>query len=128
MGSEMLLLGVWSLVSLVTLIIGITGIRRTRKPALALLFTYFIAQPFAWTLLVIANGGGSIILPIPDVIAIGLFFAGIVEYEVVEGSISICFPPSPLSTLIVFAIVFFIARRSTWVAYHHFFRKSAGDH
>ena len=123
MNVELIIIFGWAVFSLITLIIAVIGIKRCKKVWLSLLLTYFIAQPLSWTILFIGNGGGFIITPIPDLIAIALFFTGFVTYEFGERSINACIPPSPVSSLIVFAIVFFIARRFKSVAYYHWFRK-----
>lgn len=113
----------WLFFSLVTSIISLMTIARCKNVCGSLLLTYFIAQPFAWTMLTIGNGGGSIIVPIPDLIAITLFFTGFVTYEYGQHSINACLPPSPISTLFIFVIVFFIARRFKCIAYYQWFRK-----
>ena len=106
-----------------TFALGIVGIAKTKKIGLALIYTYFISQPFSWTMLIIANGGGSVILPVPDLVGIYLFLTGVVEYEFSERYINACLPPSPISSLVVFVIVFFIARCFKRVAYHNLFRR-----
>ena len=123
MNIELIILLCWAFLSLLKLIIAIIRLKRCRKVWLSLLLTYFIAQPFSWTILSIGNGGGFIITPIPDLIAIVLFFTGFVTYEYGDRSINACIPPSPISSIIVFVIVFFIARRFKSVAYHHWFRR-----
>lgn len=123
MSFELMIIVGWVFFSLVTLVFAVFGLIRCKKVWLSVLLTYFIAQPFAWTILVIGNGGGSIVIPIPDLIAVILYFTGFLTYEFGEHSINACIPPSPVSTLIAFVIVFFIARRFEKVAYYHWFRK-----
>ncbi|MDA7746788.1 hypothetical protein N8878_05595 [Psychromonas sp.] len=126
MNFEVMIIVCWVSLSLATLIFSVCRITRCKKIWLSLLLTYFIAQPFAWTILAIGNGGGSIIIPIPDLVGVILFFTGVVTYEFGDHSINACLPPSPLSTLVTFVIVFFIARRFKSVAYYHWFRKPVG--
>lgn len=122
--TEVLILICWSAFSVVTLTVSAILIGRCKNIWISLALTYFISQPFSWTMLAIANGGGAIITPVPDLVGIYLFFIGFVTYEFKERYINACLPPSPTSTVIVYLIVFFIARRFKSVAYHHWFRKN----
>ncbi len=121
--AEQLILICWSILSAVTLLIGVIGIGRCNSAWWSLLLTYFISQPFSWTILAIANGGGAVITLVPDSVGMFLFFVGFVTYEFDQRYINACLPPSPLSTIFVYVIVFFIARRFKSVAYYNWFRK-----
>ena len=70
MNVELIIIFGWAVFSLITLIIAVIGIKRCKKVRLSLLLTYFIAQPLSWTIMFIGNGGGFIITPVPDLIAI----------------------------------------------------------
>lgn len=86
---------------------------------MAVITVYLFHCPaFFLEFLLIGNGGGSVIAPIPDLIGIGLFFSGVVTYEFGERSINACIPPGPVSSIVVFLIVYFIARRFKSVAYY----------
>ena len=111
MSNDFIFILCWVIFSITLFLLGIIGLRHYKNPYLGILFIVLMAQPFSWTFVVMASGGGSFSAPIPDIVGLYLFLSGAITYETGEHYVNYCFPPSPLSTFTVSVIIFYITRK-----------------